>query len=58
MGRSLSQLVADIPTDRQSRIDARYREMKDQVERLRALRQVSGKPKTEIAAVKRAATPR
>jgi hypothetical protein len=28
MGRSLRQVIADLPADRQTRIDARYREMK------------------------------
>jgi hypothetical protein len=42
-------VVADLPTDRQARIDARYCEMKDEVESLPSLRQVAGKPQTEIA---------
>src|SRR5260370_40908108 len=50
MGRSLDQVIADLPTDRQARIDARYREMKDEVESLRELRQVAGKAQAEIAA--------
>jgi hypothetical protein len=58
MGRSLTQVVADIPAHRQARIDALYREMKDEVESLPALRQAAGKPQTEIAAAKRAARPR
>jgi hypothetical protein len=32
MGRNLNQIIADLPADRQVRIDARYREMKDEVE--------------------------
>ena len=58
MGRSLSRVVTDIPTDRRTRIDARYREMKDDVESLRVLRQVAGKPLAKFAAAKRAAKPR
>jgi hypothetical protein len=35
MGRNLKQIIAALPTDRQARIDARYHEMKDEVESLR-----------------------
>jgi hypothetical protein len=50
MGRSLQQVIADLPADRQTRIDARYRKMKDEVEGLRELRQIAGKAQAEIAA--------
>jgi transcriptional regulator with XRE-family HTH domain len=50
MGRSLHQVIADLPTDRWARIEARYREMKDEVERLRELRRVAGKVQADIAA--------
>ncbi len=50
MGRSVNRIVADLPADRQARIDARYREMKDEVESLRELRPVAGKAQAEIAA--------
>ncbi len=49
MGRNLNQIIADLPADRQARIDGRYREMKDQVEGLRELRQVAGKAQADIA---------
>jgi hypothetical protein len=49
MGRNLNQIVADLPAGRQARIDARYREMKDEVEGLRELRQVAGKAQADIA---------
>jgi transcriptional regulator with XRE-family HTH domain len=49
MGRNLKQIIAALPTDRQARIDARYREMKDEVEGLRELRQIAGKAQAEIA---------
>jgi hypothetical protein len=49
MGRNLNQIIADLPPDRQARIDARYREMKDEVEGLRELRQVAGKAQADIA---------
>jgi DNA-binding XRE family transcriptional regulator len=49
MGRNLNQIIADLPLDRQARIDARYREMKDEVDGLRQLRQVAGKAQADIA---------
>ena len=49
MGRNLNQVIAGLPPDRQARIDARYREMKDEVEGLRELRQVAGKAQADIA---------
>jgi transcriptional regulator with XRE-family HTH domain len=49
MGRNLNQIIADLPSDRQARIDARYREMKNEVEGLRELRQVAGKAQADIA---------
>src|SRR5476651_2395127 len=50
MGRSLHQVIADLPTDRRPRIDARYREMKDEVEGLRELRRIAGKAQADVAA--------
>jgi transcriptional regulator with XRE-family HTH domain len=49
MGRNLNQIIADLPADRQARIDARYREMKAEVEGLRELRKVAGKAQADIA---------
>lgn len=49
MGRNLNQIIADLPRERQAKIDARYRELKDEVEGLRELRQVAGKAQAEIA---------
>jgi hypothetical protein len=43
MGRNLNEVIADLPRERRARIDARYREMKDEVEGLRELRQAAGK---------------
>jgi DNA-binding XRE family transcriptional regulator len=50
MGRTLDQVIAGLPPERQERIDARYREMKDEVEGLRELRQIAGKAQLDIAA--------
>ena len=49
VGRNLSQVIADLPLDRQARIDSRYRELKNEVEGLRELRQVAGKAQADIA---------
>ena len=50
MGRTLAEIVEALPPERRERIDARYRELKDQVESLRELRQAAGKAQAEIAA--------
>src|SRR5712691_4344607 len=49
MGRNLTQIIADLPPERQAKIDARYRELRDEVEGLRELRQVAGKAQADIA---------
>ena len=49
MGRNLNQIIADLPPERQAKIDARYRELRDEVEGLRELRQVAGKVQADIA---------
>ena len=49
MGRNLNQIIADLPRARQAKIDARYRELRDEVEGLRELRQVAGKAQADIA---------
>jgi len=38
VGAKVNQVIADLPLDRQVRIDARYREMKDEIEGLREFR--------------------
>ena len=50
MGRTLDEVRASLPPGRRARIDARYRELKAEVESLGALRQVAGKAQAEIAA--------
>ena len=49
MGRTVNQIVAELPPERRARIDARYREMKDEVESLRELRQIAGKAQADLA---------
>jgi transcriptional regulator with XRE-family HTH domain len=50
MGRTLSKMIDALPKRRRARIDARYRDLKDGVESLRALRKVAGKAQADIAA--------
>jgi hypothetical protein len=49
MGRNLNQVLADLPTDRRARIDARYSEMKAEIESLGELRRVAGKAQADVA---------
>jgi hypothetical protein len=50
VGRTLSEIMAELPPERRKRIDARYRELKEEVESLRQLREVAGKAQADIAA--------
>ena len=50
MGRSLDEIIAGLPLERQERIEARYRELKQEVEGLRELREIAGKAQADIAA--------
>ena len=50
MGRNLNQIIAGLPPERQERIEARYRELKQEIESLRELRQIAGKAQVDIAA--------
>ena len=43
-------MIDALPKHRRERIDARYREIKDEVESLRELRKAAGKAQAEIAA--------
>jgi DNA-binding XRE family transcriptional regulator len=49
MGRNLNQVLADLPAGRRARIDARYREMKTEIESLGELRRVAGKAQADVA---------
>jgi len=49
MGRSLNEIIAALPPEEQAEIDARYQDMKLDVEGLRELRQIAGKAQAEIA---------
>jgi DNA-binding XRE family transcriptional regulator len=50
MGRTLSEMLDALPKQRRERVDARYRELKDEVESLSELRKAAGKAQAEIAA--------
>jgi DNA-binding XRE family transcriptional regulator len=49
MGRSLDELITSLPSDQQEQIEARYQELKQEVEGLRELRQITGKAQADIA---------
>ncbi len=49
MGRNLNQIIAELPPERQERIEARYQELRQEVEGLRELRQIAGKAQLDIA---------
>lgn len=42
MGRTLDQVMADLPPERRERVERRYRELKEEVEGLRELRELAG----------------
>jgi transcriptional regulator with XRE-family HTH domain len=50
MGRTLSQIIAELPPKRQQRIEKRYQELKQEVESLRELREIAGKVQADVAA--------
>ncbi len=49
MARSLNDIIAALPVDEQEAIEARYQELKQEVEGLRELRQIAGKAQEDIA---------
>jgi DNA-binding XRE family transcriptional regulator len=50
MGRTLNEMIDALPKQRRERIDARYRELKDEIESLSELRKAAGKAQADIAA--------
>ncbi|WP_433951957.1 XRE family transcriptional regulator [Brevundimonas diminuta] len=50
MGRSINEIIASLPRDQQEQIEARYQELKQEVEGLREMRQIAGKAQEDIAA--------
>jgi hypothetical protein len=57
MGRTLSEIMNALPKRRRERIDARYRELKNEVESLSELRKLAGKAQAEIATTLRIKQP-
>lgn len=49
MPRTLTDILSDLPAKRRTRVDARYRELKQQVEGLAQLRRLAGRMQAEIA---------
>lgn len=50
MGRTLNQVIAALPKERQKKVDEQYKLMKDEIESLAELRQLSGKAQADVAA--------
>jgi len=50
MGRTIDDVIASLPPERRERVEARFQELKDEVESLRELRQVAGKAQADVAA--------
>ena len=49
MARSLNDIITALPVDEQEAIEARYQELRQEVESLRELRQIAGKAQEDIA---------
>lgn len=49
MGRTIDEIIAELPAEEQAAIETRYQEMKQEVEGLRELRQIAGKAQADIA---------
>ncbi len=49
MGRNLDQIIAELSPERRERVEARYQELRQEVEGLRELRRIAGKAQADIA---------
>lgn len=49
MGRTLDQVMAGLSPERRDRVEKRYRELREEVEGLRELRELAGKAQAEVA---------
>lgn len=49
MARSLNEIIAGLPADEQAAIEARYHELRQEVEGLREFRQIAGKAQADVA---------
>jgi hypothetical protein len=50
MARDLAEIIAEMSPQQRKRIDARYRDLKQEIESLRELRKIAGKAQADIAA--------
>jgi predicted XRE-type DNA-binding protein len=50
MGRTLDQVIAELPPERRTRVEVRYQELKQEVEGLRELREIADKAQRDVAA--------
>ena len=49
MARTLNQVISELSPERRQRIERRYRELKQEVESLRELREIAGKAQADVA---------
>jgi transcriptional regulator with XRE-family HTH domain len=57
MGRTLNEVLANLPKARQDRVASRYLVLKDELESLKALRKAAGKAQGDIASSLRISQP-
>ncbi len=50
MRRTIDDVIASLPPERQERVEARFQKLKDEVESLRELRRLAGKAQADVAA--------
>jgi len=49
MGRSITEVITSLPRDQQEKVEARYQELRREVDGLRELRQIAGKAQEDVA---------
>lgn len=49
MGRTINEIIAELPAEEQAAIETRYQELKQEVEGLRELREIAGKAQAHVA---------
>lgn len=57
MGRKLDDVIAGLPEERRERVEARFQELKQEVEGLGELRRLAGKAQADIASALRIKQP-
>jgi hypothetical protein len=48
-GRTLDEVIAELPPERRERVGTRYQELKGEIEGLRELRELAGKAQADVA---------